>query len=583
LEKIQASVLSKIESPLSLVNFPYYATEEILNFNNLTVVFNPEDSEAKELITTIKYFSSETEVTEAPEEIEIEKINKYKSSWSLNRVPSWNKPRSYSKYPAQTPLNVRVQTPVRAALEGKRCHNLEVICELVGPRTPRKVQNIISVALGPDTYHGKVEVVVAPVPELIPQPYKIVAEGTVAQHEKEVHTHVQVNFAPEQEQEPQQIKLKMKLNQTEELQKHIAESPKPEECYQKYGRFNETCKQLVLNATSLNCLKAQFEFEPEQVPAPVLKAIYGIENFVQYILYPYMTKEFIPKSEGPKPFGLIDVEASYSPRYNVCTIEMEQGQIRTIFRNMSVPILVKEVIALTHSYEGVKMAANKLTSGRFQPMCVVRNETLKTFDGVNTTIANLPLNKYVLLAKHIAKEISPAVMLKKTPEGKAVKIALGQTVVEVLPKPSAPQRYEVIVNGRVERLSRSQPIEVRNYTGEVIAKVIPEPMETLKVKLLNTSIEVALRGEEVKVEVPAYYKAKTTGVCGNNNGEKFDEAMTGLKKVNSSKIHQYQSSIPRYSRWGEQEVEPQWRPTRRPQAAARKELDDLIKRFQIQQ
>ena len=51
-------------------------------------------------------------------------------------------------------------------------------------------------------------------------------------------------------------------------------------------------------------------------------------------------------------------------------------------------------------------------------MCVVRNETLKTFDGVNTTIANLPLNKYALLAKHIAKENSPAVMLKKTPEGK---------------------------------------------------------------------------------------------------------------------------------------------------------------------
>jgi len=583
LEKIYSNIWSKIESPLSLINFPYYVVEEVLNYNKLNVIYNPRESEAKELRTTIKYFSSETEVTEAPEEIEVARVNKYKSSWSINRVPSWNKPRSYSRYPAKTPLAIRVPTPVRSPLEGKRACNLDIICELVGPRTPRKVENIISFALGPDTYHGKIEMIVAPVPEILPQQYKIVAEGTVAQHEKEVHTHVQVNFAPEQEQEPQQIKLRMKLNQTEELQKHIAESPKPEECYQKYGRFNETCKQLVLNATSLNCLKAQFEFEPEQVPAPVLKAIYGIENFVQYILYPYMTKEFIPKSEGPKPFGLIDVEASYSPRYNVCTIEMEQGQIRTIFRNMSVPILVKEVVALTHSYEGVKMAANKLTSGRFQPMCVVRNETLKTFDGVNTTIANLPLNKYALLAKHIAKENSPAVMLKKTPEGKAVKIALGQTVVEVLPKPSAPQRYEVIVNGRVERLSRSQPIEVRNYTGEVIAKVIPEPMETLKVKLLNTSIEVALRGEEVKVEVPAYYKAKTTGVCGNNNGEKFDEAMTGLKKVNSSKILQYQSSIPRYSRWGEQEVEPQWRPTRRPQAAARKELDDLIKRFQIQQ
>ena len=56
---------------------------------------------------------------------------------------------------------------------GKRCHNLEVVCTLVGPSTPREVKNIISVALGPNTYHGKVESVVSPVPELIPQPYTV--------------------------------------------------------------------------------------------------------------------------------------------------------------------------------------------------------------------------------------------------------------------------------------------------------------------------------------------------------------------------------------------------------------------------
>merc|ERR1712121_18038 len=394
--------------------------------------------------------------------------------------------------------------------------------------------------------------------------YKIVAEGTVAQHEKEVLTHVQVNFAPEQERESQQIKLKMRLNQTEELQNLITESPKPEECYQKYGRFNETCKQLVLNSTSLNCLKAQFKYEPEQVPAPVMKAILGVESFIQYVLYPYMTKEYIPKSQEPKPFGLINVEASYSPRYNVCTIELEQGQERTIFKNISVPLVVKEVIALSHSLEGLKMSANKLTSGRFMPTCVVKNETLKTFDGVNTTIANLPNNKYVLLAKHIAQENSPAVMVKKTPVGKAVKIALGKTVIEVLPEPSARQGYEVLVNGREERLTRNQPIEVRNITGEVIAKVVPEPEKAIKVKFLKY----------------------TTGVCGNNNGEKFDELMTGLKKVNSSKIQKYQSQIPqRYSRWGPKEVEePRWGqeyPTARPYG--QQEVNELIERFQIEQ
>ena len=119
LEKIQSSIFSKIESPLSLVNFPYYAVEEVLNYNNLTVVFNPVESEAKEFRAAFKYFSSETEVNEVPEEIEVESANKYESLWSTHFNPSWNKPRSYSRYPAQTPINVRVHTPARAALEGK--------------------------------------------------------------------------------------------------------------------------------------------------------------------------------------------------------------------------------------------------------------------------------------------------------------------------------------------------------------------------------------------------------------------------------------------------------------------------------
>merc|ERR1711955_67799 len=115
---------------------------------------------------------------------------------------------------------------------------------------------------------------------------------------------------------------------------------------------------------------------------------------------------------------------------------------------------------------------------------------------------------------------------------------VGQTVIEVLPEPSARQGYEVLVNGRPERLTRNQPIEVRNITGEVIAEVVPEPEKAIKVKFLslNTGIFVYVYGEEVKVEVPPTFKARTTGICGNNNGEKFDELMTGLKKVKSSKI-----------------------------------------------
>merc|ERR1719450_925321 len=550
LEKIYSNIWSKIESPLSLINFPYYVVEEVLNYNKLNVIYNPRESEAKELRTTIKYFSSETEVTEAPEEIEVAKVNKFKSSWSINRVPSWNKPRSYSRYPAKTPLAIRVPTPVRSPLEGKRAYNLEVIAELVGPRTPRKVENIISVALGPDTYHGKVEMIVAPVPEILPQQYKIVAEGTVADHEKEVHAQIQVNFAPEQEQLPQQIKLKMRLNQTEELQNIVAESPKPEECYQKYGRFNETCKQLIINATSLNCLKAQFEYQSEQVPAPVMKAILGVESFIQYALYPYMTKEYIPKSEGPKPFGLIDVEASYSPRYNVCTIELEQGQERTLFKNISVPLVVK----------GLKMSANKLTQDRSFPTCVVMNETIKTFDGVNQTLASVPMNQYVLMARQVRQPNGPAIMMKKSPVGKAVKIVVGPTVLELLPEPSAVHGYELLVNGTFVSI-KSKSFAIRKPNGQFFCTITPGPMKSILVHsgMVGNGIRITVCGEELKIEVPPQWKGQATGVCGNNNGEKYDEFMTGLKEINHSKIQEYQSQIPqRYSRWGAQEIDSRW-------------------------
>merc|ERR1712126_554689 len=77
--------------------------------------------------------------------------------------------------------------------------------------------------------------------------------------------------------------------------------------------------------------------------------------------------------------------------------------------------------------------------------------------------------------------------------------------------------------------------------------------------MVGNGLRVTVCGEEFKIEAPPQWKGQATGVCGNHGGEKYDEFMTGLKKINYSKIHQYQSQIPqRYSRWGEKEVESRW-------------------------
>merc|ERR1712243_262391 len=61
-------------------------------------------------------------------------------------------------------------------------------------------------------------------------------------------------------------------------------------------------------------------------------------------------------------------------------------------------------------------------------------------------------------------------------------------------------------------------------------------------------------GESIEVHVPNSYRGKNMGVCGNANGEKYDEDSTGLKEMKP----RYQSHSRYPTKYSEQS-EPKYR------------------------
>ena len=113
-----------IKNPLSLVNFPYYSVENLLNYNKLALTYKPSTSETKEISSVFKYFTSEPKVIE--EALEPEQCAGSEAcevSPNLMSYGTYNSRRYSSRIQnprMMTEVNIRVPTPLEASpLEGK--------------------------------------------------------------------------------------------------------------------------------------------------------------------------------------------------------------------------------------------------------------------------------------------------------------------------------------------------------------------------------------------------------------------------------------------------------------------------------
>ena len=140
LEEIYSYFFKHMESPLSLVNFPYYGVEKFLNYNKLSVVYEPRRSETKEIRTVVEYSCSEAEEEEDEQEWSSTDDEEMFSGSSQSRSSPWKKIQSRSSWkkiqsrssskrssgPVYitkgskkiTKINLKTPTPLGSSIEG---------------------------------------------------------------------------------------------------------------------------------------------------------------------------------------------------------------------------------------------------------------------------------------------------------------------------------------------------------------------------------------------------------------------------------------------------------------------------------
>jgi len=495
-----------IRNPLSLLNFPYYSVENLLNYNKLALTYKPLTSDTKEISTAYKIFTSEPKVVkEALEPEECAGSDACEFSPDLMSDRNYNSRRYSSRIRnprMMTEVNIRVPTPLEASpLEGGTVYNIETVYTFAGAR-PRVFKKLLSVVTsdGIKVQHAIADFEATPIPQISQEPYKVKIEGSGANHGEEAHYNVRVKFGPTNK-EPEKANLKLKLKQKQ--------------------------RQLVPTEglPKIDTLDAKLTYNPEAVPQMVHRILYGAEGLMKFVLYPYMAREYVP-TRNQLPYGHINVQANIQPKYNICSIHIQQKQEKLKFEGIPVSPMIKEIIQNSHNVQGLEGVLNHASDNDYNPVCRVKNFTVDTFDHAKFNLSTdfLPQRKWVLISIHKDHPESPVVYLEKTPDGRAVSILSDGANITLTPKPSWPHGYQPIINGEPKPLTKAQPISVGGHNNTIISVSVSDRQpKRLEVESKDHGFKLTTFFDTINIYIRARDEGEMSGICGNNNGEPSDD------------------------------------------------------------
>merc|ERR1712168_478499 len=221
----------------------------------------------------------------------------------------------------------------------------------------------------------------------------------------------------------------------------------------------------------------------------------------------------------------IEIEATIFPKYNICSIEIDQGQKKLKFEGIPVPTQIKELVYHSHNNRVLLTAPNPKG---YKPRCHIRGAEIELF---NETVRELDIeNQWLLVAKPTnGAEYEPELLIKQHQDpsniGKKIRIVFGQRYIEIKPNYSSKYSYDVLLDGETVELSGLKEIEwtlpMRDGStilAAVIKYVEPKSVEIL---LVSNGMKVWYGRDSVDLEIALYHRGAMTGLCGNGwNGNR---------------------------------------------------------------
>ena len=106
----------------------------------------------------------------------------------------------------------------------------------------------------------------------------------------------------------------------------------------------------------MDTMNTKLAINPVEMPDIVREAILSAEDLMKFVFYQYMTEDIAPElTVTSEP---IEIEATIFPKYNICSIEIDQGQKKLKFEGIPVPTQIKELVYHSHNNRVLLTAPN---------------------------------------------------------------------------------------------------------------------------------------------------------------------------------------------------------------------------------
>jgi len=292
--------------------------------------------------------------------------------------------------------------------------------------------------------------------------------------------------------------------------------------YKGLAELSGVCEEQRLQARTLD--EIDFDIKYFNVPKKVEFYENVIVDVIKAYLWPFrqMATELTPVRQQTIQDAPVMVRIVFNKRTPSFDLVIQRPM--DITRNkIRLPIVLDKILPLKAGINNVKHVVQKVTGSTVYPVCIVEQETLRTFD--NKT---LPLTLdacHRVLAADCTEAKRWGIMARQVPgANKEVEVYIERSKIVITESAGI---LKLILDG--QEIQDQVPLNEYLYlvsplSHRVVARVSATMANGKKVFLVvNLDFAVLFDGENILLETSQLYKGKICGVCGNANQQIKDE------------------------------------------------------------
>lgn len=280
----------------------------------------------------------------------------------------------------------------------------------------------------------------------------------------------------------------------------------------------------------------------QKIPVPLADAISTYYELVKVITYPYLYVRKYSEGLTSTPSGQITVYVKCVPAHKKISavirtptesdIIIDLPSFNPLFARETLSLVVPALVHKTEGYDADASTEDFTTYSDMTPSytywkpwtaeCKLSNSRVETFDSVSYKVPELSSACETVIARDCSHRglftiISSPLVYK-------VKVLLPHYEIAVHVEPTT-YAYDVKINGVAKDISTSRSLYLPEYptlSSSDNAYEITKEGDVVKIYCSKIGLTIKV-GSYLSIKVSSLFRGRMCGLCGNFNGERFDE------------------------------------------------------------